>query len=119
MQVSGKTPVVFTGSASGFGEAVARTFAARGAPVALFNLDAARGEAVAAEIGRELAGQMCRIRPACARVSTRCAPASTAQSAWPRARARLAFIHIHATCSVVSFSHAGRRKTGADLRDML
>ncbi len=51
MQISEQTPVVVTGGASGLGEAVARAFAASGAPVALFDLNAARGEAVAAEIG--------------------------------------------------------------------
>ncbi|WP_300017136.1 SDR family NAD(P)-dependent oxidoreductase [uncultured Roseobacter sp.] len=44
------TAAVVTGGASGLGEATARHFAAQGAMVTLFDRDAARGEAVAAEI---------------------------------------------------------------------
>ncbi|MEJ1990441.1 MAG: SDR family NAD(P)-dependent oxidoreductase [Maritimibacter sp.] len=51
MQISANTPLVVTGGASGLGEAVARAFAAAGAPVALFDLNEERGEAVAAELG--------------------------------------------------------------------
>ncbi len=51
MQMSGDTPVVITGGASGLGAAVARAFAAAGAPIGIFDLNAAEGEAVAAELG--------------------------------------------------------------------
>ncbi|GGD33766.1 SDR family NAD(P)-dependent oxidoreductase [Sinisalibacter lacisalsi] len=51
MKIGKDTPLVVTGGASGLGEAVARAFAALGAPVALFDLNEARGEAVAAELG--------------------------------------------------------------------
>ncbi len=51
MQISASTPLVVTGGASGLGEAVARAFAAAGAPVALFDLNEERGEAVATELG--------------------------------------------------------------------
>ena len=51
MQIGKDTPLVVTGGASGLGEAVARAFAAAGAPVALFDLNAERGAAVAAELG--------------------------------------------------------------------
>jgi NAD(P)-dependent dehydrogenase (short-subunit alcohol dehydrogenase family) len=51
MQISDQTPLVVTGGASGLGEAVARAFAAAGAPVGIFDLNAERGEAVAAELG--------------------------------------------------------------------
>lgn len=51
MQISANTPLVVTGGASGLGEAVARAFAAQGAPVALFDLNEERGEALAAELG--------------------------------------------------------------------
>jgi NAD(P)-dependent dehydrogenase (short-subunit alcohol dehydrogenase family) len=44
-------PAVVTGGASGLGEATARTLAAAGAKVAIFDLNAERGETVAAEIG--------------------------------------------------------------------
>lgn len=51
MRIGTETPALVTGGASGLGEAVARALAARGAPVALLDLDGARGRAVAAEIG--------------------------------------------------------------------
>ena len=50
MEISGCAAVV-TGGASGLGEATARALAAKGAKVAIFDLNAAKGEAVAAEIG--------------------------------------------------------------------
>jgi len=43
--------VVVTGGASGLGAAVARAFAGKGAAVVLFDRDAARGQALATEIG--------------------------------------------------------------------
>jgi NAD(P)-dependent dehydrogenase (short-subunit alcohol dehydrogenase family) len=51
MRIGAETPAVVTGAASGLGEATARALAAAGAPVALLDRDAARGTAVAAEIG--------------------------------------------------------------------
>src|SRR5690242_5700450 len=45
------TAAVVTGGASGLGEATARELAKRGARVAVFDRDAARGEQVAADIG--------------------------------------------------------------------
>jgi NAD(P)-dependent dehydrogenase (short-subunit alcohol dehydrogenase family) len=51
MQIGADTPAIVTGAASGLGEATARALAAAGAPVALLDRDAARGAAVAAEIG--------------------------------------------------------------------
>jgi NAD(P)-dependent dehydrogenase (short-subunit alcohol dehydrogenase family) len=50
MEISGCAAVV-TGGASGLGEATARALAARGAKVALFDLNRDKGEAVAADIG--------------------------------------------------------------------
>ena len=50
MDINGIAAVV-TGAASGLGEATARELARRGAKVAVFDRDAARGEAVAADIG--------------------------------------------------------------------
>ncbi len=50
MQIEGMQAVV-TGGASGLGEASARMLAEAGAQVAIFDMNAERGEAVAAEIG--------------------------------------------------------------------
>ena len=50
MDISGCAAIV-TGGASGLGEATARALAARGAKVAVFDLNAAKGETVAAETG--------------------------------------------------------------------
>ena len=50
MKIDGVAAVV-TGGASGLGEATARALAAKGAKVAIFDRDADKGNAVAAEIG--------------------------------------------------------------------
>lgn len=50
MQIK-ESKVVVTGGASGLGAAVARAFVAKGAAVTLFDRDAVRGAALAAEIG--------------------------------------------------------------------
>ncbi|WP_031290305.1 SDR family oxidoreductase [Sphingobium baderi] len=50
MQLS-NIPAVVSGGASGLGEAAARAMAAAGARVAIFDLNAERGEVVASEIG--------------------------------------------------------------------
>ena len=51
MKIDATVAAVVTGGASGLGEASARALAAKGVRVALFDLNAERGEAVAAEIG--------------------------------------------------------------------
>ncbi|HEX7872778.1 MAG TPA: SDR family NAD(P)-dependent oxidoreductase [Sphingobium sp.] len=56
MQLTGVSAVV-TGGASGLGEATARALAAEGVKVAIFDLNAAVGEAVAADIG----GVFCQV----------------------------------------------------------
>ena len=57
MKVDSSVAAVVTGGASGLGEASARALAAKGAKVALFDLNAERGETVAKEIG----GVFCRV----------------------------------------------------------
>ncbi len=51
MKISKDIAAIVTGGASGLGEATARVLAARGARVALFDLNEARGHQVAKEIG--------------------------------------------------------------------
>ena len=51
MKLDTSVAAVVTGGASGLGEATARALAAKGARVALFDLNEERGEKVAAEIG--------------------------------------------------------------------
>jgi NAD(P)-dependent dehydrogenase (short-subunit alcohol dehydrogenase family) len=51
MRIGEKIPAIVTGGASGLGEACARALRARGAPVAILDMQKERGEALAAEIG--------------------------------------------------------------------
>lgn len=51
MKLDSSVAAVITGGASGLGEATARALAAKGVKVAIFDLNAEKGEAVAAEIG--------------------------------------------------------------------
>ena len=57
MKLDATVTAVVTGGASGLGAAAARLLATRGVRVALFDLDADRGEALAAELG----GVFCRV----------------------------------------------------------
>lgn len=57
MKLDGSIAAVVTGGASGLGEAAARALAAQGVKVALFDLNAETGEAVAREIG----GVFCKV----------------------------------------------------------
>jgi NAD(P)-dependent dehydrogenase (short-subunit alcohol dehydrogenase family) len=57
MQISSSVSAVITGGASGLGEATARLLASKGVKVALFDLNAQSGEALAAELG----GVFCRV----------------------------------------------------------
>ena len=51
MRLDGCISAVITGGASGLGEVTARRLAASGVRVALFDLNEAKGQAVAAELG--------------------------------------------------------------------
>jgi len=53
MQLSGSVAII-TGGASGLGEATVREFAAHGASVAIFDMNAERGAQVAAELGNKV-----------------------------------------------------------------
>ena len=57
MKIDSTVAAVVTGGASGLGEATARALAAKGAKVALFDLNEERGEMVAGEIG----GTFCQV----------------------------------------------------------
>jgi len=57
VKIDSSIAAVVTGGASGLGEASARALAAKGARVAVFDLNAERGQAVASEIG----GTFCRV----------------------------------------------------------
>ncbi|MFT3792266.1 MAG: SDR family NAD(P)-dependent oxidoreductase [Rudaea sp.] len=57
MKLDSSIAAVVTGGASGLGEAAARTLAAAGVKVGLFDLNAERGEALA----RELGGAFCKV----------------------------------------------------------
>ncbi len=57
MQLNSSVAAVVTGGASGLGEATARALAAQGVKVAIFDMNAIQGEAVAADIG----GIFCKV----------------------------------------------------------
>lgn len=57
MKLDSSISAVVTGAASGLGEATARALAAQGVKVAIFDMNADKGEAVAAEIG----GIFCKV----------------------------------------------------------
>ena len=57
MKLDNSVAAVVTGGASGLGAATARALAARGVKVAIFDLNADKGEAVAAELG----GVFCKV----------------------------------------------------------
>lgn len=57
MDISSTTPAVVTGGASGLGAATARALAAKGARVAVFDMNADKGAALAAELG----GVFCKV----------------------------------------------------------
>ena len=51
MRLDSSIAAVVTGGASGLGEATVRALAAQGVKVAIFDMNEAKGEAVAAEVG--------------------------------------------------------------------
>ncbi len=60
MKLDSSVSAVVTGGASGLGEATARALAAQGVKVAIFDMNAERGEAIAAELG----GVFCQVNVA-------------------------------------------------------
>ena len=57
MEVSSNTPAIVTGGASGLGAATARALAAKGAKVAIFDMNEEKGNALASELG----GVFCKV----------------------------------------------------------
>jgi len=57
MKLDNTVAAVVTGGASGLGEATARALAAQGVKVAIFDMNEARGEEVAKDIG----GVFCKV----------------------------------------------------------
>ena len=51
MELNSSVAAVVTGGASGLGEATVRALAAKGVKVAIFDMNAEKGEAVAKEVG--------------------------------------------------------------------
>ena len=60
MKLDSSIAAIVTGGASGLGEGTARRLAAEGAKVAIFDMNAEKGEAVAKEIG----GVFCQVNVA-------------------------------------------------------
>ena len=57
MEIGSNTPAVVTGGASGLGAATARALAAKGAKVAIFDMNEEKGNALASELG----GVFCKV----------------------------------------------------------
>ncbi|HEY9219836.1 MAG TPA: SDR family NAD(P)-dependent oxidoreductase [Phenylobacterium sp.] len=57
MQLNGSVAAIVTGGASGLGEATVRALAAHGVKIAIFDMNEAKGEAVAKEVG----GVFCKV----------------------------------------------------------
>ncbi|SFV15292.1 SDR family NAD(P)-dependent oxidoreductase [Pseudoduganella namucuonensis] len=104
MKLDSSIAAVITGGASGLGAATARALAAHGAKVAIFDLDAARGEALALELG----GVFCQ-------VDVR--SEAEVDSAFARARAAHGQERILVNCAGTSSAAktAGRDKTSGQV----
>ncbi|WP_420997860.1 SDR family NAD(P)-dependent oxidoreductase [Cupriavidus sp. 30B13] len=86
MELDASVTAVITGGASGLGEATARALAAQGVRVALFDLNAEKGEALA----RELGGVFCQVN-----VTSE----SEVEAGFARARAALGQERILVNCA--------------------
>ena len=100
MKIDSSTVAVVTGGASGLGAATARRLAALGARVAVFDMDAARGEALASEIG----GLFCRVDVT---------SAADVDAAFARARAAIGQERVLVNCAGTAdaFKTASRDKS--------
>ncbi len=105
MIINSSTVAIVTGGASGLGAAIARRLAALGAKVALFDMDAVRGDALAREIG----GVFCKVDVTCE---------SDVDAAFATARAALGQERVLVNCAGTAdaVKTAGRDKASGAIR---
>lgn len=97
------TSAIVTGGASGLGEATARRLAAEGSKVALFDLNAERGEAVAAELG----GVFCQVNVA---------DVANVEAGFEKARAAHGQERILINCAGIGWAEkTARRSSSGDI----
>lgn len=97
------TSAVITGGASGLGEGTARRLASEGAKVALFDLNAERGEAVAKELG----GVFCQVNVA---------DAASVEAGFEKARAANGQERVLVNCAGIGWAEkTARRSSSGDI----
>lgn len=99
MELKGIAAVV-TGGASGLGEATARGLAGAGAKVAVFDMNAARGEAVAKEIG----GAFCHVNVA---------DEKSVEAGFAKARAAHGQERVLVNCAGIGWAEKTARRSGS------
>ncbi|RYY28456.1 MAG: SDR family NAD(P)-dependent oxidoreductase [Sphingomonadales bacterium] len=105
MKIDNSISAIVTGGASGLGEATARALAAQGAKVAIFDLQAERGEKVAAEIG----GLFCQVDVT---------SDDSVEAGLAKARAAHGQERVLVNCAGTGWSHktAGRNKADGTIK---
>ena len=104
MKLDSSVAAVVTGGASGLGEATARALAAQGVKVAIFDLKAEKGEAVAAEIG----GVFCKVNVT---------SDESVDAGFAKARAAHGQERILVNCAGTGNAHQDRQPRQEDRRD--
>lgn len=100
MKLDKSIAAIVTGGASGLGEGTARRLAADGAKVALFDLNAERGEKVAKELG----GVFCQVNVA---------DAASVQAGFEKARAAHGQERIMVNCAGIGWAEKTARRSSA------
>ncbi len=100
MKLDGSIGAIVTGGASGLGEGTARRLAADGAKVALFDLNAERGEKVAKELG----GVFCPVNVA---------DAASVEAGFEKARAAHGQERIMVNCAGIGWAEKTARRSSA------
>jgi NAD(P)-dependent dehydrogenase (short-subunit alcohol dehydrogenase family) len=105
MKLDASVSAVVTGAASGLGEATARRLAASGVKVAIFDLNEARGEALA----RELGGVFCKVNVA---------DEASVDAGFEKARAAIGQERVLVNCAGVgnAIKTASRDKTSGAIK---